>query len=155
MSSREKLEKEIIKLSNSSEYNIARLEWRVKTVFLSNDWSNCICGQDIKEVCELVNKHNNNSTQVGNICVNNFMQIDTGNLFPGLKRIIKDPKNAKPNIDVIEYASSKGFLHKETEIKFLLDIKNKRILSEKQSSWLSKINKRIINETVVRSSKKL
>ena len=52
----------------------------------------------IKELCYIKNQLNDNETYVGNICVNQFIGIDTGNLFAGLKRIAKDDQanaNAK------------------------------------------------------------
>ena len=77
------------------------------------------------------------------------MAISTGNLFAGLKRIANKP-SANPNDDVIEYAYKNGYLFGENEYTFLKQTKNKRILSKAQADWKKKINRRILNHTVVR-----
>ena len=87
-------------------------------------------------------------TYVGNVCINRFIQIDTGNLFDGLKRIAKDP-TANANTDLIEHAMRMGYLYGEKEYTFLKQTVRKRILSEKQLAWKVKINQRIVAQTVV------
>lgn len=90
---------------------------------------------------------NGNQTYVGNVCIEKFIGIDTGNLFHGLKRIAKDD-TANANEDLIVYAYERGFIY-ENEYKFLLDTKRKRKLSDKQLEWKQKINHRIMNGRVV------
>lgn len=82
------------------------------------------------------------------MCIKNFLGIDTGNLFEGLKRLVKDI-DANPNEDLIEHAWQMGYLHDEQEYVFLKSIKRKRKLSEKQLKWKQFINKRIIKQTKV------
>ena len=75
------------------------------------------------------------------------MNIDTGTLFDGLKRI-KDNRKANANEALISYAQ-KNFLH-ETECKFLIKTMNKRKLTDKQLAWKEKVNNLILNEIVVK-----
>lgn len=77
-----------------------------------------------------------------------FLEIETGNLFAGLKRIAKDD-TANPNADLIIYAYKLGYIF-EKEYGFLMETRNKRKLSTKQLTWKQKINRRIISQTVVR-----
>lgn len=147
-SSFEKLKSHITALSVSSSYQIAKTEWEVTTFEYVEDFDNCPCGHEIKELCYLRNKLNGNETYVGNVCVRQFLGIDTGNVFAGLRRIMQN-HDANPNEDLIRYAYKKGYVY-ENELSFLMSIKRKRLLSEKQANWRQKINHRIINEVVVR-----
>ncbi len=138
----------ILPLSNSNEFHSAKNEWKLVDIEIQEDWDNCPCGQDIKELCYIQNQLNGNKTYVGNVCVNQFIGIQTGNLFSGLKRIAKD-STANANEDLIIHSYNLGYIY-ESEYKFLMDTKNKRKLSDKQKAWKEKINRRIVNKTVVK-----
>lgn len=144
----EKLKENILPLSLSPDFHSARHEWRLAAIEISDEFDNCPCGQEIKEHCYIRNQLNGNETYVGNVCIKNFLGIDTGNLFEGLKRLVKDI-DANPNEDLIEHAWQMGYLHDEQEYVFLKSIKRKRKLSEKQLKWKQFINKRIIKQTKV------
>ncbi|MDA3832071.1 MAG: hypothetical protein PF495_01610 [Spirochaetales bacterium] len=145
----ERLKAHIIPLSILETFNQAKNEWKLVGVELQEDWGNCPCGQDIKELCHIENQLNGNRTYVGNVCINRFIGIDTGNLFDGLKRIAQDD-TANANTDLIEHAYKLGYLYSENEYKFLLSTRYKRKLSPAQLAWKQKINRRIVNKTVVR-----
>lgn len=147
----ETLKKHILPLSESNNFNEAKLEWKLSRVEVDDDWNRCPCNHPIKELCYIKNTLNGNETYVGNVCVNKFMDIDTGNIFEGLKRIAKKI-DANPNKDLIEYANELGYLY-EHEYSFLLKTKNKRKLSPKQKSWKERINKRILEETKIDKTK--
>jgi len=144
----ERLKEHILSLSVSGVFLTAKSEWHLVAIEISDEFDNCPCGQEIKEHCYIRNKLNGNETYVGNVCINNFLEIDTGNLFDGLKRITKDI-DANPNEDLIEHAYRMGYLHDEKEYKFFHSIKRKRKLSEKQLQWKRFINKRIVSQTKV------
>lgn len=144
----EALKAHILPLSFSTDFNVARSEWYLETVEISEEWDNCPCGKEIKEHCYIRNKVTGHATHVGNVCINRFMEIETGSLFSGLKRIAKDI-SANANDDVIEYALRNGFLFGENEYTFLKQTKKKRNLSAKQLEWKQKINRRILTQTVV------
>ena len=97
-------------------------------VEISEEFDQCPCGQDIKEHCYIRNRLNGSETYVGNVCINRFIQIDTGNLFDGLKRIAKD-LTANANNDLIEHAYRMGYLYGEKEYMFLKQTMRKRNLS--------------------------
>ena len=144
----EHLKAHILPLSVASNFEAARQEWDLVAVEISDEWDNCPCGQDIKEHCYIRNRHNGNTTYVGNVCINRFIQISTGNLFDGLKRIAQDD-TANANSDLIEHAYRMGYLYSEKEYQFLLQTARKRILSQAQLDWKRKINRRILAQTIV------
>jgi hypothetical protein len=145
----ERLKEHILALSQAQRFEAARSEWSLIAVEISEEFAKCPCGQDIKEHCYIRNHLNNNETYVGNVCINRFIQIDTGNLFDGLKRIAND-LTANANNDLIEHAYRMGYLYSEKEYTFLKQTMLKRNLSKAQIDWKMKINRRIVAKTVVR-----
>jgi hypothetical protein len=144
----ERLKAHILPLSVANRFDAARLEWDLVGVEISDEYDNCPCGQDIKEHCYIRNRLNGNETYVGNVCINRFMEISTGNLFDGLKRIAKDD-TSNANKDLIEHAYRMGYLYDEKEYNFLKQTMLSRSLSEKQIAWKRKINRRILQQTKV------
>jgi hypothetical protein len=145
----ERLKAHILPLSVSSIFDVARQEWDLVGVEISDEFDNCPCGQDIKEHCHIRNRLNGHTTYVGNVCINRFIQIDTGNLFEGLKRIAADD-TANANHDLIDHAYRMGYLFDQKEYSFLKQTVLKRNLSPKQLEWKRKINRRILAKTIVR-----
>jgi hypothetical protein len=143
----ERLKQHILPLSKAQNFAEARFEWHLVAVEVSDEFDNCPCGQEIKEHCFIKNRMTGQSTYVGNVCINRFIGIDTGNLFDGLKRIAADSK-ANANEDLIKFAQEHGYLF-EKEYKFLMQTRLKRNLSPAQLSWKEKINRRIIQQTAV------
>ncbi|MGB3456231.1 MAG: hypothetical protein WBG08_01005 [Litorimonas sp.] len=148
MSSQQALKDHIIGLSESDQFFDAKNEWVVGGFTLEDDWDECPCGKEIKELCHLINTRNGNRTYVGNVCVKKFIELDTGSLFAGLRRIIDDD-NAAPNEDLIVHAQNAGYIY-VNEYNFLMQTRRKRKLSPKQLAWRQKINRRIIQQTRVR-----
>ena len=144
----ERLKAHILSLSVGQTFDIARTEWSLKAIELSDEWDQCPCGQDIKEHCYIHNRYSGANTYVGNVCINRFIQIETGNLFEGLRRIREDVR-ANANADLIEHAWRMGYLFDVKEYSFLKQTVRKRHLSEKQLAWKEKINRRILAATVV------
>jgi hypothetical protein len=143
----ERLKAHILPLSNADDFDAARREWTLVGIEVSEEFDNCPCGQEIKEHCYIRNDLNGNTTYVGNVCINRFIGIDTGNLFAGLKRVAQDDR-ANANEDLIIHAYRFGYIY-ESEYKFLLETRHKRKLSPKQVASKKKINRRILNQTVV------
>lgn len=143
----ERLRDHILPLSRASTFEAARTEWVLESVEVSDELDSCPCGQEIKEHCYIRNAVTGHQTYVGNVCVNRFIGIDTSQLFDGLRRINDDPK-ANPNLAVIAYAEARGFLF-DKEPDFLRSTARKRNLTAAQKSWKEKINRRILNQTVV------
>lgn len=149
----ESLKAHILPLSVAGNFDVARREWDLVGVEMSEELDTCPCGQEIREHCIIKNRLNGNMTYVGNVCINRFVGIDTGNLFEGLKRIVNN-RSANANADLIEHAQKFGYLY-ENEYEFLMQTRNKRKLSDKQLAWKQKINRRIVNQIVVRRRREL
>jgi hypothetical protein len=145
----EALKAHILPLSRSRNFDIARGEWSLYHVEISEEMDHCPCGQEIKEHCYIENKVTGHRTHVGNVCINRFMGIDTSTLFDGLKRIAKD-HSANPNEALVDFAWKKGYLYDEREYEFIQQMCRKRKRSEAQNSWVAKINRRIVNKIVVK-----
>ncbi|MGR2681319.1 hypothetical protein [Chromobacterium haemolyticum] len=143
----EKLKDHILPLSMAKTFDIARREWILEAVEISEVFDSCPCGQTIKEHCYLRNTVTGHRTYVGNVCVNRFIGIDTGTIFDGLRRIKENP-SANANLAVIEYAETRGFLYAK-EPGFLRSTALKRNLSAAQKAWKERINRRILNQIVV------
>lgn len=143
----ETLKAHILPLSRASTFDAARAEWVLEYVEVSEEFDSCPCGQEIKEHCYIRNLKTGHQTYVGNVCVNRFIGIDTGNLFDGLKRLRLDPR-ANASHAVIDYAEERGYLF-DKEPQFLRQTALKRKLSAAQIAWKEKINRRILNKTVV------
>ena len=137
------LSQEIIKLSESDSWDMAKDEWTLDTIEQSSQPSSCLCGHaPIKELCHIRNQKNGNTTIVGNCCVNKFMGIKSNKLFECLKRVQKDIK-ASFNADFINNAHKQGIIN-DWEQKFYIDIWRKHNLSQKQMDVKVKINKKLI-----------
>lgn len=149
---KQRLEEHIRPLSENNQFSIAKTEWKLVDIEICDDFDHCPCGQGIKELCHIENTLNGNRTYVGNVCVKRFLGIDTGSMFDGLKRITADLA-ANPNHDLIVHAHRLGYLHGDNEYEFLMQIKNKRKLSQKQIAWKKKINRRIVAQSVVRKDR--
>lgn len=146
----DRLKEHILSLSIATEWSDAKNEWKLVGVEVRECWDSCPCGKEIKELCHIENQLNGRRTYVGNVCVNRFIGIDTGNLFAGLRRLIDDD-TANANEDLIVHAYRLGYIY-ESEYKFLMQTRRKRVLSMKQLEWKRKINRRIVSQTVVRKS---
>ena len=144
----EALKAHILSLSEAESFEVARLEWILEFVEVSEEFDSCPCGQEIKEHCFIRNTRTGHQTYVGNVCVNQFIGINTGNLFDGLKRL-KANLHANANLAVIQYAEKQGYIF-ENERNFLETTMRKRVLSGPQRAWKEKISRRILNHTVVR-----
>lgn len=147
MSNFHSLAQHIILLSESQTFEVARKEWDWTGIYLSESWGECPCGVLIKEHCYILNRLNGNETHVGNVCINRFMDIQTDNIFYGLKKIIQDNR-ACPTESLIFHAEHFGYIY-PNEKQFLLRVCHRRVLSTKQRNWIEKINHRIIGKTTV------
>lgn len=144
----EQLKAHILALSVATSFEAARHEWKLVGIEVSDEFDACPCGTAIKEHCYIENRKNGNRTYVGNVCINRFIGIDTGNTFDGLRRIAENLQ-ANANEDLIRHAQELGYLF-ENEYDFLMDTRLKRKLSARQLAWKEKINRRIVKQTVVR-----
>ena len=138
----ERLKEYILKNSIADNFYIASREWYVVKIFISDDPTQCPCGQVIYEWCHIKNKETGKQTIVGNVCVNHFLGIDMSSFFTGAKKLKRDHRKG-PNKALINYAAQYGLIN-EWETDFLTNVMNKRVLSAKQVACKDKISKRIL-----------
>jgi hypothetical protein len=133
----------ILSLSNSQEWPIAKLEWSLWQVYQADEPDTCLCGHNpILEICVLKNRKNGNFAEVGNVCVNKFMGIQSTKVFNGIKRI-QDDISKSVTVEALVTAKERGFISARDE-SFYLSVRLKRSLSGKQESWKIDINNRIL-----------
>ncbi len=138
------LMQEILALSESGSWSIARTEWELNEVYFEDEPRTCLCSHfPIIEVCVLRNKLNGNLAEVGNVCVNRFIGIASKIIFDGIKRVAKDTTKAL-NLSAADYAQRKGWVN-DWEHKFLVDTARKKILSSKQMSKRKQINRTVLS----------
>lgn len=139
-----KLTKGIIALSNSQNWDEAKLEWDLKEVYMSDDPETCLCGHNpIIEVCVLRNKLNGNETIVGNSCVKKFIGLSSDKIFQAVKRVEKDSSKSL-NIEAVKYAREKEWIN-DWEYNFSVDTMRKRNLSDKQLKTRKQINQKMLS----------
>lgn len=147
-----KLTNEIISLSDSEYWNEAKLEWGFEYAYYSENLETCLCGHyPIKNVCVIKNSINNNATEVGNCCVNKFLNIDDGNkIFTSIKRLKNDiSKSMSP--EVLDFMNDKKIIS-DFEFEFYQDTIRKRKLSIKQLTIREKINQKLLDFTSYESN---
>jgi hypothetical protein len=142
-----KLTQEILKLSVSQNWDIAKNEWVFISAYRSDDSQVCLCGHNpIFNICVIKNKINEKSTEVGNCCINKFLDIDdANNIFDSIKRIKADITKSM-SIGALEYLKSKNIIN-DYEYTFYGNIINKRKLSDKQIPIKKKINVKLLEFT--------
>ena len=150
-----KLSKEIIELSNSTLWDKAKLEWRFEYAYYNEDLSTCLCGHyPIKNICVLKNIENGNLAEVGNKCVNKFLNINKGDkVFDSISRLKGDLSKAMSQ-EALEYLNSKEQLT-DFEYNFYCDTIRKRKLSEKQTAIRKRINQKFLDFTHYKSNSDL
>lgn len=139
-----RLTDEIIALSESDNWELAKFEWNFIYAYMSEEYQTCLCGRyPIQEICVIKNKKNGNETEVGNCCVNKFLGINRANkIFTSLKRVKKDISKSM-SAETLDYLYNKNAIN-EFEYNFYSDIIRKRILSKRQSDIKKQINEKLI-----------
>ena len=138
------LMREIVALSVSDDWETAKDEWALSETY-DNPGETCLCGQNpIREVCVVFNKLNGAFTEVGNVCVNNFLGLASDTIFTSLKRVKADPKKSVNNAG-LDLARANSTIN-DWEYKFLRDIGSKqtRSLSQRQLTLKVKLNTSIL-----------
>lgn len=134
----------IIKNSVSKNWDEAKLEWELDSIYTTEESETCICGHfPIKEICHIRNKKSGERLTVGNCCVKMFMGATSDLIFKAKKRVIKNNEKSF-NLEAINFCFEKSIIN-EWEKEFYINIMKKRVLSEKQKQTKLKINEKILN----------
>jgi hypothetical protein len=142
-------EKVIIENSTSNTFKTALTEYEQVRRYLQN--TKCICGKDIREVVEVINKETGVLLTCCNKCCIRHFRIDylkeferlnkTRNFVPNKNEIPEDRLNEK----YIKYAFAIDVIS-PWERDFYMSIYNFSYVSEKQLRIMNKIHVKIINE---------
>lgn len=91
-----RLKTEILKRSNSTDWNEAKKEWNLESITTDETVSStCLCGHfPIKQLCHLHNPKTNNKAIVGNCCVNKFIpELESNKIFTSISKVSKSLDN--------------------------------------------------------------
>lgn len=137
------LKEQILARSEASDWETARREWSLVSVYNADEPETCLCGHyPIIEICEIRNRVTGYVAKVGNRCVKRFLGLRSDLIFTALKRIrLDETKSLNP--DAIAFFRERGLLT-TWEYKFLQDNKKKRALSRAQLEVRVKINRKVL-----------
>lgn len=139
----------ILKLSEASEWEVARKEWHLIDVRESQEPETCLCGHyPIIEICTILNRITRERVDVGNRCVKRFLGFNSDKIFSALKRIRKNITKSLNEDSIVFFKESEAITR--WEYNFLLDTRLKRILSERQLAKRIAINEKILSSVARR-----
>lgn len=142
-----KLSQGIIALSNASNWDQAKMEWALDSIYKEEEPDTCLCGHHpIIEICILKNRLNSNTAVVGNCCVKKFIGLPSDKIFQAVKRVRSDDTKSL-NSETIEHAFQNRWIN-DWEYNFYMDVLRKRNLSSKQLTKKKQINNRVLSRIV-------
>lgn len=134
---------EIIELSDSPTWDLAKMEWQLSEIYFADDPETCLCGHyPILELCIINNIKNSNMATVGNCCVKKFLGLPSDKIFAAIKRVKKDIEKSV-NSETLKHAFRKEWISK-WEYDFYNNIGSKRLLTNKQNEKKIEVNRRIL-----------
>ncbi|MBP7874982.1 MAG: hypothetical protein KA023_09365 [Bacteroidales bacterium] len=143
-----KLFNEIISLSDSDIWDIAKNEWIFDSIYESAEPQTCLCGHfPIINICVIQNTVNRKITEVGNCCVKKFFNISDGDaIISSIKQLKKKGVSKSINIKSLGYIYKKNVIT-QWDYDFYKDIHKKRNLTDKQKEIKEIINKKFLSFT--------
>lgn len=86
-----KFQNAISALSCSKDWDEAKAEWHLHSVYIDGSDRQCECGhQPIHQICVIENKENGRLCEVGNVCVHNFLKLVSSRIFAVFRRVRED-----------------------------------------------------------------
>lgn len=135
----------IVERSVASEWLEAKPEWVLNTVY--DDPSpdrTCECGHSpINQICVIKNLDNENETEVGNVCVHNFMQLASRRIFAVLKRVEADPAKSL-NPASLDLFAKRGAISADEADKYKIYWRKRKNLSDEERAQKTDINARVL-----------
>lgn len=137
------LAREIIRLSESPIWDLAKREWKLSEIYFADGPESCLCSHyPIIELCIIQNSNNGKLATVGNCCVKKFLGLPSDKIFSAVKRIKKDVEKSI-NAEALDYAFQRKWISK-WEFDFYKNIRSKRLLTDKQNNKKKEVNNRIL-----------
>lgn len=85
------LKRAILALSVSQDWEAAKKEWKLASMYEVDEPDTCLCGHSpIIEVCVLTNALNGQVAEVGNRCKKRFLGLRYDLIFTGVNRVKDD-----------------------------------------------------------------
>lgn len=145
-----KLTAEIVRRSQSDNWDAAKLEWVLAEIYFAEEPKTCLCDHfPIIEICVLRNKLNGDEAEIGNCCIKKFVGLPF-KIFQAIKQIKRDLKRSL-NSESIQYAFDHGWIN-QWERDFYLDVMRKRNPSLRQVEVKKRINKNFLFRYSIRRS---
>lgn len=129
-------------LSVADSWDEVRAEWMLDHIFIADGPASCLCGHPISECCVISNQWNDNLAVVGNVCVTQFMGLDSEAIFRGLRRISADIC-AGLNPETIDHALGEGWIN-AWEAGFSRNTYRKHRLTHPQLAKRREINQKLL-----------
>ena len=138
-----KLLSQIIGLSESDNWDLAKTEWVLRDVFRSETPDQCTCGHyPILEICIIQNVMTGYTAKIGNHCIRLFFDFRSDKIFQAISRIEKDNKKSV-NAETLEHAHRKAWIN-NWEKSFYEDTLKKRSMTFRQRAKRMQINDSIV-----------
>ncbi|MES2158106.1 MAG: hypothetical protein V4512_09900 [Pseudomonadota bacterium] len=134
----------ILSRSTSNDWDEAKAEWKLYTVY--NDPADRFCECDhspIHQICVILNIRNGQKTDVGNVCVRRFLRLLSNRIFSVIKRIRADlSKSLNPK--ALELFKDRGVISHQEEQEYLSYWRKRKNMTEYQRSQKLSINSRVV-----------
>jgi hypothetical protein len=139
----QQLKAAILDLSQATDWEVAKREWRLVEISEADEPETCLCGHyPIIQLCTISNATTGRSVDVGNVCVKRFLGFRSDLIFQSLNRVRADLDKAI-GPDAIAFFHERGVIS-VWEYQFLQNTMRKRSLTEKQSATRRSINQKVI-----------
>lgn len=146
MTYHQRLQAEILAFSQATTWDKAKDEWKLESIYMSQNQT-CTCGyHPISEVCVIINEVNKETTEVGNCCVKRFLKLPSETLFAAARRVRADTGRSLGE-DTVTFAREKNWIS-EWEANFYESTGRKRKLSSKQADIRRRINEKFLRRLV-------
>lgn len=119
-----KLEEQLLSLSSSQNWEHAKKEWKLSTVYISTVKKKCLCGHyPCVEICELYNTVTGSIAEVGNNCVNKVFDFKQNVVFTAVKKSLKEKDYALTDA-VLDFAFKHNLID-AVDKHFYHEVRNK------------------------------
>lgn len=125
------------------DWTLCKNEWRVHDIYRVGEEQICLCGHHpIFQICQLQNDVTRKFADVGNVCVQKFINLRSKRLFAALARIEADPRRSL-NKEAIELYTHLRVIGAQEAEEYLTFYRKRKNVTEDQTAFKVAINQRI------------
>lgn len=140
-----KFKAEILALSVSNDWDIAKAEWHLDFVYMDPADRACECEHSpIHQICVIKNDASGKSTEVGNVCVRRFLRLLSNRVFSVLKRVKADTSKSL-NPEALRIFRNKGVISDSEKQDYERYWRRRTNLSDDQKAQKDDINRRVLD----------